>query len=306
MKFTVMGSLALDTLETPLGEAYKIMGGSGTYASLAASYFNKQTGLVGIAGGDFPKESIEILRKHGVNLEGLQVKKNQKSFSWAAKYHNSMASRDTLVTELNVLEYFDPIIPDGYQDTKFLMLGNLSPIVQKTALERLKERPKLVLLDTMNFWIDNAQEDLKKMLKLVDVLCINDEEARQLSQEYSLVKAAKIIKKTGPKYLIIKKGENGVMLFGDNQIFFTPALPLEDVYDPTGAGDAFAGGFIGFISSTGDTSFRNMKKAVIYGSAMASFCVEKFGTKGLLYLPKEEIDNRVQEFIDLVQFEIEY
>jgi sugar/nucleoside kinase (ribokinase family) len=306
MSLVVVGSVAFDALETPFGKTDKIIGGSGTYISLSSSYFADKTKLVGVVGEDFAKADIEMMQKHGITTDGLQVKKGEKSFFWSGRYHNDMNSRDTLVTELNVLEKFDPIIPDSYQDCKFLMLGNLAPAVQKLVLERLHKRPKLVMLDTMNFWMDVAWDDLMEVISMVDVLTINDAEARQLSKEYSLVKAAKKIMAMGPKVLVIKKGEHGALLFNEDQIFFAPALPLEDVFDPTGAGDTFAGGFIGYLASTGDISFDNMKRAIIYGSAMASFCVEKFGTERLVGLKQEEIDERVQEFVDLVQFEIEY
>lgn len=306
MSLVVVGSVAFDALETPFGKTDKIIGGSGTYISLSASYFTNKTKLVGVVGEDFAQDDIQMMQNHGITTEGLQIKEGEKSFFWSGKYHNDMNSRDTLVTELNVLENFDPIIPDSYQGCKYLMLGNLAPAVQKLVIERMVKRPKLIMLDTMNFWMDIAWDDLMEVISMVDVLTINDSEARQLSKEYSLVKAAKKILAMGPKYLIIKKGEHGALLFNQDQIFFAPALPLEDVFDPTGAGDTFAGGFIGYLASTNDDTFDNMKRAIIYGSAMASFCVEKFGTERLVGLTQEEIDERVQEFIDLVQFEIEY
>lgn len=305
MSLIVVGTVALDGLETPFGKVDKTIGGSGTFGALSASYFTQNTKLVAVVGGDFPKESIAMMQEKGINMEGLQIKENEKSFFWKGKYHMDLNSRDTLVTELNVLADFDPIVPESYQDCKYLMLGNLTPTVQATVIERLKERPKLILMDTMNFWIESFLDDLKATLKMVDVLSINDEEARQLSGEYSLIKAAKKIVEMGPKYLIIKKGENGALLFHDNQIFFAPALPLEDVFDPTGAGDTFAGGFIGYLAKTDDISFENMKRAIIYGSALASFCVGKFGTEGLVGLQQSDVSNRIQEFIDLVQFEID-
>ena len=306
MSLVVVGSVAFDALETPFGKTDKIIGGSGTYISLSASYFTNKTKLVGVVGEDFAQDDIQMMQNHGITTEGLQIKEGEKSFFWSGKYHNDMNSRDTLVTELNVLENFDPIIPDSYQGCKYLMLGNLAPAVQKLVIERMVKQPKLIMLDTMNFWMDIAWDDLMEVISMVDVLTINDSEARQLSKEYSLVKAAKKILAMGPKYLIIKKGEHGALLFNQDQIFFAPALPLEDVFDPTGAGDTFAGGFIGYLASTNDDTFDNMKRAIIYGSAMASFCVEKFGTERLVGLTQEEIDERVQEFIDLVQFEIEY
>lgn len=304
MSLTIIGTVAFDAIETPFGKTDKIIGGAATYASLSASYFTKNINLVGVVGDDFPPETIEMFRKHGINTEGLQIKQGEKSFFWAGKYHNDMNTRDTLATELNVLANFDPIIPESYQNTEYLMLGNLTPTIQRTVVERLRKRPKLILMDTMNFWMDTAWDELMKTLKLVDVLSINDEEARQLAKEYSLVKAAKKILTMGPKVLVIKKGEHGALLFNQTQVFFAPALPLEDVFDPTGAGDTFAGGFIGYLAKTEDISFENMKNAVIYGSAMASLCVEKFGTERLQNLQINEIENRVREFIDLVQFEI--
>jgi sugar/nucleoside kinase (ribokinase family) len=304
MSLLVVGSVAFDAIETPFGKTDKIIGGAATYITLASSYFAKKINLIAVVGGDFPKSDIKMLQEHGVNTDGLQIMENEKSFFWSGKYHNDMNSRDTLVTELNVLGDFDPIVPEQYQNCDFLMLGNLSPKVQSTLIQRLKKRPKLIVMDTMNFWMDIALEDLKETLRMVDVLSINDEEARQLSKEYSLVKAAKMIMEMGPKVLIIKKGEHGALLFNKNQVFFAPALPLEEVFDPTGAGDTFAGGFIGYLASTDDISFENMKRAIIYGSAMASFCVEKFGVERIVKLSKKELDNRVQEFVDLVQFEI--
>jgi sugar/nucleoside kinase (ribokinase family) len=304
MSLVVVGSVAFDAIETPFGKTDKIIGGAATYISLSSSYFTKKVNLIAVVGGDFPKSDIQLLQSHGVNTEGLQIKENEKSFFWAGKYHNDMNTRDTLVTELNVLGTFDPIVPDAYQNCDYLMLGNLSPGVQSTVIGRLKKRPKLIVMDTMNFWMDIAMDDLKQTLSMVDVLSINDEEARQLSKEYSLVKAAKTIMGMGPKYLIIKKGEHGAMLFHKNQVFFAPALPLEEVFDPTGAGDTFAGGFIGYLASTNDISFDNMKRAIIYGSAMASFCVEKFGTERIVKLSQQELNDRVQQFVDLVQFEV--
>ncbi|MBW3545078.1 MAG: sugar kinase [Bacteroidetes bacterium] len=306
MSLLVVGSVAFDALETPFGKTDKIIGGSGTYISLSASYFTKKTNLVGVVGDDFRKEDIAMMQQHGINTEGLQIKEGEKSFFWKGRYHNDMNSRDTLITELNVLENFDPIIPDNYQDCEYLMLGNLAPAVQRLVIERLHKRPKVIMMDTMNFWMDIAWDDLLQTISMVDVLSINDSEARQLSKEYSLVKAARKILDMGPKKLIIKKGEHGALLFDKKQIFFAPALPLEDVFDPTGAGDTFAGGFIGHLAATDDSSFDNMKRGIIYGSAMASFCVEKFGVQRLENLKQAQIDERVQEFIDLVQFEISY
>ncbi|MES2591706.1 MAG: PfkB family carbohydrate kinase [Bacteroidota bacterium] len=304
MSLLVIGTVAFDAIETPFGKTDKILGGAATYISLAASYFTKNINLVSVVGEDFPASNIEMLQKHQVNTDGLQVLKGQKTFFWAGKYHNDMNTRDTITTELNVLENFNPIVPSHYQDCEFLMLGNLVPIVQQQVIKQLKKRPKLIVMDTMNFWMDIAMNDLKETMKQVDVLTINDEEARQLSGEYSLVKAAQKIMKMGPKFLIIKKGEHGALLFNEEQVFFAPALPLEEVFDPTGAGDSFAGGFIGYLAETKDISFDNMKRAIIFGSAMASFCVEKFGTEKLIGLTQDQVEKRVQEFIDLVQFDI--
>jgi len=304
MSLVVIGTVAFDAIETPFGKTDKIVGGAATYAGLAASYFYDKTKIVAVVGDDFPKEEIEDFHNHRIDTEGLQIKQGEKSFFWSGKYHNDMNSRDTLVTELNVLADFDPIIPENYQDCEFLMLGNLTPQVQQTVIKRLKNRPKLIVMDTMNFWMDIALDDLLETLKMVDVLTINDAEARQLSGEHSLVKAAKKILTMGPKYLIIKKGEHGALLFGEDQIFSAPALPLADVFDPTGAGDSFAGGFIGYLAKVGTVNFNNMKNAIIFGSALASFCVEKFGTERLKNLSADEINYRVQEFVNLAQFTI--
>ncbi|MFM7080254.1 MAG: PfkB family carbohydrate kinase [Bacteroidota bacterium] len=304
MSLLVVGTVAFDAIETPFGKTDKIIGGAATYAGLSASFFTDNINLVSVVGDDFPAETIQGFNDRGISTEGLQILEGQKSFFWSGRYHNDMNTRDTLATELNVILSFDPIIPDAYQDCEFLMLGNLMPSLQMKVLDRLNERPKLVVMDTMNFWMETAMEDLQKMIARTDVLTINDAEARQLSGEYSLVKAAQKILAMGPKYLIIKKGEHGALLFNNEQVFFAPALPLEDVFDPTGAGDTFAGGFIGHLARTRDISFDNMKRAIIFGSAMASFCVEKFGTERLLEITNEELENRVQEFVDLVQFDI--
>ncbi len=307
MSLLAIGSVAFDQIETPFGKSDKIIGGSGTYISLASSYFTDKTKLVGVVGEDFRQADLDMMREHGIDTAGVQIKQGEKSFFWAGRYHADLNTRDTLVTELNVLGEFDPIIPESYQDCEYLILGNLAPSVQKTVIERLNKRPKLIALDTMNFWMEEAFiQDLKEVMTMIDIMIINDEEARLLSGEYSLVKAAKKIRKMGPKYLIIKKGEHGALLFSEEQIFFAPALPLDEVFDPTGAGDTFAGGFIGHLASTDDISFENMKRAVIYGSAMASFCVEKFGPEKLIKLKAEDLEARVEEFINLVQFEIEY
>ena len=304
MSLLTVGTVAFDAIETPFGKTDKIVGGAATYISLAASYFSKPINMVSVVGDDFPADALENLRKHGANTDGIQIKQGQKTFFWSGKYHNDMNTRDTLATELNVLADFEPVVLDEYQNCEFLMLGNLTPAVQMSVINQLKNRPKLVVLDTMNFWMDIALEELKAVLKKIDVLTINDEEARQLSGEYSLVKAAQVILNMGPQYLVIKKGEHGALLFNKESVFFAPALPVEEVFDPTGAGDSFAGGFIGYLASTRDISFDNMKRAIIFGSAMASFCVEKFGTERLIDLTQDEIDDRVQDFIDLVQFDI--
>ena len=301
MSLLVIGSVAFDALETPFGKTDKIIGGAATYISLSASYSLKAVKLVAVVGDDFPQSDIQMLEDHGVDVEGLQIKQGEKSFFWSGIYSKDLNSRETLVTELNVLADFDPIIPDAYQDCKYLMLGNLAPQVQRLVIQRLINRPKLIVMDTMNFWMDIALDELIATIEMVDVLSINDEEARQLSGEYSLVKAAKKIMGMGPKFLIIKKGEHGALLFHKNKVFYAPALPLEEVFDPTGAGDTFAGGFIGHLAATDDISFENMKRAVIHGSAMASFCVEKFGTERLLNLSAEEVEAREAQFAELVR-----
>lgn len=304
MSLLTVGSVAFDAIETPFGKTDKIIGGAGTYIALSSSFYTKDQKIVAVVGEDFPKEMLNALEARGVDLEGLQIKQGEKTFFWSGRYHNDMNSRDTLVTELNVLEHFDPIIPESYQGVDYVMLGNLSPQVQRKVIERLTKRPKLIAMDTMNFWMDIAMDDLKETLKLVDVLIVNDEEARQLSQEYSLVKASKVIRAMGPKYLIIKKGEHGALLFHGDKVFFAPALPLEEVFDPTGAGDTFAGGFMGYIAATDDYSFENMKRAIISGSAMASFCVEKFGTERLTEITKNDLEERIEQFVALTNFEM--
>ncbi|MFA5574438.1 MAG: PfkB family carbohydrate kinase [Brumimicrobium sp.] len=307
MSLVTVGSVAFDAIETPFGKTDKIIGGAGTYIAISSSYFVDKQNIIAVIGDDFPKEMIDKLESKGVNLEGLQIKKGEKSFFWSGKYANDMNSRETLVTELNVLGDFDPIVPDSYQECDYLMLGNLSPEVQLKVIQRLNNRPKLVALDTMNFWMETAMDDLKKALKKVDIIIINDEEARQLSGEFSLVNAAKAIQKMGPKHLIIKKGEHGALLFHEsNNVFFAPALPLAEVFDPTGAGDTFAGGFMGYLASTEDISFENMKRAVIIGSAMASFCVEKFGIERIENLTVDEIKDRIAEFVDLTDFDMHH
>lgn len=304
MSLLTVGSVAFDALETPFGKTDKIIGGAATYITLSASYFTKENNLVAVVGGDFPQSMISLLEEHGVNTDGLEIIQDGKTFFWSGRYHEDMNTRDTLETQLNVMEHFDPIIPESYQSTKYLMLGNTVPATQKLVIERMKNRPKLIMLDTMNLWMNIALDDLKEVISMVDVVTINDEEARQLSGEYSLRKAAAKIMAMGPKTLIIKKGEHGALLFQGDRIFFAPALPLEEVFDPTGAGDTFAGGFIGYLASTDDISFENMKRAIIYGSAMASFCVEKFGSERLVNLTQEEINERVQQFVNLSSFEM--
>lgn len=302
MSLLTVGTVAFDDIETPSGRAEKIVGGACTYISLAASYFVRPVRLVSVIGDDFPADMLDYLRKRGVDLEGLQIRAGEKSFFWAGKYYRDLNTRDTLDTQLNVLATFDPVLPESYRRSDFLMLGNLTPRVQMRVLDQLRQRPRLVVLDTMNFWMNTALNDLLRVLKKVDVLTINDEEARQLSGEHSLVNAAKIIGKMGPKFLIIKKGENGALLFHKNLVFYAPALPLAEVVDPTGAGDTFAGGFIGYLAQTGDLSFDNLKRAVVHGSAMASFCVEKFGAERLRGLTPAAIQGRVRQFAELVRF----
>ncbi len=304
MSILVVGTVAFDAIETPFGKKDEIVGGAATYICLSAANFSKKINLVSVVGEDFPKKTIKMLKNKNINTQGLQIKKGEKTFFWSGKYHNNMNSRDTIDTQLNVLEKFNPIVPEEFQQSEFLMLGNLVPSVQKTVLQQMQKRPKLIVLDTMNFWMDNFMPELTEAIKETDVLTINDEEARQLSQEYSLIKAAKKILTMGPKYLIIKKGEHGALLFNKKEVFFAPALPLENVCDPTGAGDSFAGGFIGHLEKTKDISFENMKRAVIYGSVLASFCVEKFGIKQIEKITKEQINCRAKNFVDLVKFDI--
>lgn len=304
MKLLSIGTVAFDALETPFGKREKIVGGSCTYIALSASYFLNKSGIVSVVGDDFPQEMIGKLESRNIDLEGLQIKEGEKTFFWSGRYHNDMNTRDTLDTQLNVLENFDPIIPESQKSADYVMLGNLVPALQNQVMDRLGDKPKFTMLDTMNLWMEVALEDLKKVIARVDLLTINDEEARLLSGEYSLRKAAKVIMKMGPKFLIIKKGEHGALLFGEDEIFYSPALPLEEVFDPTGAGDTFAGGFIGYLASTDDTSFENMKRAVIVGSAMASFCVEKFGSERIEDLSLEEINSRVNEFKKLTDFDL--
>jgi sugar/nucleoside kinase (ribokinase family) len=303
MSLLVVGTVAFDGLETPFGVRESILGGSATYIGMSAGYFVDHVNLVSVVGGDFPDAHIDLLKKKNIDTEGLQIIEEGKTFFWKGKYHTDMNSRDTLDTQLNVLESFDPIIPDNYKDCKYLMLGNLVPAIQLRVLEQLENRPKLIVMDTMNLWMDATMDDLKKMIKLVDVLTINDEEARQLAEENNLVKAAEKIQRMGPSILIIKKGEHGALLFGkEGEIFFAPALPLKNVIDPTGAGDTFAGGFMGHLSKTDDISFDNMKKGLIYASTMASFCVETFGPEGLENLENKDIELRRKELTKLIDF----
>jgi sugar/nucleoside kinase (ribokinase family) len=303
-KLVIVGTVAFDAIETPFGKTDKILGGAATYIGLSASNFNVDAAIVSIVGGDFPKKYISMLESHGINVEGLETVENGKTFFWSGKYHNDMNSRDTLATELNVLADFDPVVPSTYKDAEVVMLGNLHPLVQMGVINQM-HNPKLVVLDTMNFWMDCALTELMQVIAKVDVITINDEEARQLSGEYSLVVAAQKIMEMGPKFVVIKKGEHGALLFHKDDIFSAPALPLAEVFDPTGAGDTFAGGFTGYLAKTGDFSYENMKTAIIYGSALASFCVEKFGTERMLQISKKEIYQRLEQFKSLTQFDIQ-
>ncbi|WP_296311539.1 PfkB family carbohydrate kinase [Winogradskyella sp. UBA3174] len=304
-KLVIVGTVAFDAIETPFGKTDKILGGAATYIGLSASNFKVDAAAVSVVGGDFPQEYLDLLKNKNINIEGVEIIKDGKTFFWSGKYHNDMNSRDTLATELNVLEHFNPVVPENYKDAEIVMLGNLHPGVQQSVLNQMTKKPKLAILDTMNFWMDIALDDLLSVIKNVDVITINDEEARQLTGEYSLVVAARKIHTMGPKYVVIKKGEHGALLFHNENIFYAPALPLEEVFDPTGAGDTFAGGFSGYLAKTGDFSFENMKKAVIYGSTLASFCVEKFGTERMQTLTDKEIYKRLDQFKSLTQFDIE-
>ena len=304
-KLVIVGTVAFDAIETPFGKTDKILGGAATFIGLAASQFDVDGAIVSVVGGDFPKKYLDMLQNKGLDISGIEIVEDGKTFFWSGKYHNDMNTRDTLVTELNVLADFTPKVPEDYKDTEVLMLGNLHPLVQLSVIEQIPIRPKLVVLDTMNFWMDNALDDLMKVIAKVDVITINDEEARQLTGEYSLVVAAKKIMTMGPTYVVIKKGEHGALLFYDDEVFFAPALPLEVVFDPTGAGDTFAGGFSGYIAKSADYSYENLKKAIIYGSTMASFCVEKFGTERMLEVTDKEVNQRLRQFKSLTQFDIE-
>ena len=304
-KLLIVGTVAFDAIETPFGKTDKILGGAATFIGLSSANFGVKSGVVSVVGGDFPQDYLDLLTDRGVNTDGVEIVPEGKTFFWSGKYHNDLNTRDTLITELNVLADFNPVVPEAFKDSPYVMLGNLHPLVQLSVLDQLNSEPKLVALDTMNFWMDNALEDLMKVIKRVNVITINDEEARQLSGEYSLVKAAEKIQAMGPEYVVIKKGEHGALLFHEKEVFFAPALPLEFVFDPTGAGDTFAGGFIGHLAKTDNISFENMKTAVIQGSNLASFSVEKFGTERMLSLSEDEINNRLRQFKDLTQFEIE-
>ena len=303
-KLLIVGTVAFDAIETPFGKTDKILGGAATYIGLSASFFNVDSAIVSVVGEDFPQEHLDLLSERNINIEGVEIVKGGKTFFWSGKYHNDMNSRDTLATELNVLADFNPVVPQSYKDASVVMLGNLHPIVQSSVLNQMTTQPKLVVLDTMNFWMDCALPELLDVIKRVDVITINDEEARQLSGEYSLVKAAAKIHTMGPKYVVIKKGEHGALIFHNKDVFFAPALPLEEVFDPTGAGDTFAGGFSGYIAQTEDVSFESMKNAIIHGSNLASFCVEKFGTERMVDLNKEDVYARLQQFKSLTQFDI--
>lgn len=304
-KLVIVGTVAFDAIETPFGKTDKILGGAATFIGLAASQFNVDSAVVSVVGGDFPQDYLALLEDRNIDISGIEIVKEGKTFFWSGLYHNDMNSRDTLVTELNVLADFNPIVPQAYRNAEIVMLGNLDPTIQMSVLDQMEKKPKLVILDTMNFWMDNALDTLHEVIKRIDVITINDEEARQLTGEYSLMVAARKIQTMGPKYVVIKKGEHGALLFNGGNAFFAPALPLEEVFDPTGAGDTFAGGFAGYIAKTGDVSFENLKNAVIYGSTLASFCVEKFGTERMLNLSEEEITKRLQQFKDLTQFEVQ-
>ena len=304
-KLVIVGTVAFDAVETPFGKTDKILGGSASYIGLSASQFDVDSTIVSVVGGDFPQDYLDLFLKRDIDISSIEIIKEGKTFFWSGRYHNDMNTRDTLATELNVLENFQPIVPEAYKDAKILVLGNLHPIVQSSVLDQMSENSTLVILDTMNFWMDHALNDLLDVIKRVNVITINDEEARQLTGEHSLVTAAKKIHEMGPEYVVIKKGEHGALLFNGTNVFFAPALPLESVFDPTGAGDTFAGGFAGFLAQTENISFENMKKAVIYGSTLASFCVEKFGTERLESLQSEEVRTRLKAFKDLTRFEIE-
>ncbi len=304
MHLVTVGTVAFDSIETPFAKSEKVIGGANTYIALAASHFVDRCGLISVVGDDFPQDMLDLMTRRGIDLGGLEIKKGEKSFFWSGKYRYDLNTRDTLATELNVLANFNPVVPSHFQGCQLLMLGNLDPRVQMSVIRQFEERPHMIVMDTMNFWMDTAWDGLMEVIAEVDVLTINDEEARQMTREYSLVKAARKILEMGPSYVIIKKGEHGAMLFSEQSIFFAPALPMEEVVDPTGAGDTFAGGFVGYLAKTNNTSFENMKRAVIVGSAMASFTCEKFGPERLLELSQEDINERIEEFVELMNFEI--
>ncbi|HKL90425.1 MAG TPA: PfkB family carbohydrate kinase [Allomuricauda sp.] len=304
-KLLIVGTMAFDAIETPFGKTGKILGGAGTFIGLAASQFNVDSAIVSVVGDDFPQSYMDILKNKDIDLSGVEVVKGGKTFFWEGKYHNDLNSRDTLATELNTLADFNPVVPSDYADSDIVMLGNLHPNIQLSVINQMEKRPKLIVLDTMNFWMDNTWDELMTVISKIDVITINDEEARQLTNEYSLVKAAAKIQEMGPNYVVIKKGEHGALLFHKDNIFFAPALPLEEVFDPTGAGDTFAGGFAGYLTEAGNISFESMKNAIIHGSNLASFCVEKFGTERMVDLQKSEVNNRLEQFKELTQFNIE-
>lgn len=304
-KLLIVGTVAFDAIETPFGKTDKILGGAATFIGLAASQFELDSAIVSVVGDDFPSDYLNLLKSKNIDISGLKIVEGGKTFFWKGKYHNDMNTRDTLATELNVLADFDPVVPENYNDAEVVMLGNLHPNIQLSVINQMKKRPKLIILDTMNFWMDNSLEELKEVIQHIDVITINDEEARQLTGEYSLVKAAAEIQQMGPKYVVIKKGEHGALLFHKDKVFFAPALPLEEVFDPTGAGDTFAGGFAGYLAATDNISFNNLKNAVIHGSNLASFCVERFGTERMQGLDRKEIDKRLHQFKALTQFDIE-
>lgn len=304
-KLLIVGTVAFDAIETPFGKTDKILGGAATYIGLSAAHFNVQSAIVSVVGGDFPNTYLDLLTDKNIDISGIEKIESGKTFFWSGRYHNDLNTRDTLDTQLNVLADFNPVVPDNFKDASVVMLGNLHPNIQISVLDQMTKKPDLVVLDTMNFWMDCALDELKQVMQRIDVITINDEEARQLSGEYSLVKAAEVIHQMGPQYIVIKKGEHGALLFHDNNVFFAPALPLKEVFDPTGAGDTFAGGFAGYMAQQGKVSFEQMKNAVIYGSNMASFCVEQFGTQRMEQLTKKEVDTRLQQFKQLTQFDIE-
>ena len=304
-KLLIIGTVAFDAIETPFGKTDKILGGAATYIGLSAAHFNVNSAIVSVVGDDFPQEYLDLLSDKNIDISGIETVKDGKTFFWSGLYHNDLNSRDTLETQLNVLADFNPVVPQNFRDAEVVMLGNLHPNIQISVLDQMTIKPKLVVLDTMNFWMDCALDELKTVLKRVDVITINDEEARQLSGEYSLVKAAEVIQTMGPKFVVIKKGEHGALLFNEEQVFFAPALPLKEVFDPTGAGDTFAGGFSGYLAQQRNITFHHMKNAVIHGSNLASFCVEKFGTQRMEHLDKQQVNNRLEQFKMLTQFDIE-